>query len=130
MATFLIKTEPTDYNITQLEKDTECLWDGVENALALKHLSTMVKGDRCYIYHTGKEKQIVGLGEVSAAPVQGADKLWTVRLKFLKRYTTPLTLAAMKSDKNFSGFDLLRLPRLSVMPVPEPISKLISALVK
>jgi Uncharacterized conserved protein len=66
----LLKTEPSDYSISQLEKEAQCTWDGVENALALKHLRTIRAGDRCFIYHTGKEKQIVGLAEAISEPYQ------------------------------------------------------------
>ncbi len=126
---YLLKTEPSDYNITQLEQDEQCTWDGVENALALKHLRNICTGDKCFIYHTGKEKQIVGLAEAISEPYQ-KQSAWMIDVKFLQRYTQTLSLSQMKSQSAFSNFDLLRLPRLSVMPVPEPIAKDILKLVK
>ncbi len=126
---YLLKTEPTDYSIDQLQRDAQCTWDGVENALALKHLRTIHKGDRCFIYHTGKEKQIVGLAEAISEPYQ-AQGAWVIDLKFVQRYAQTLSLAQMKADKSFATFDLLRLPRLSVMPVPDTITQEILKRVK
>lgn len=117
---YLLKTEPSDYNIAQLERDITCAWDGVENALALKHLRTIRKGDKCFIYHTGKEKQIVGLAEAVSDPYQ-AKNAWMIDIKFIQSYVQTLSLAQMKADKTFENFDLLRLPRLSVMPVPDAL---------
>ncbi len=126
---YLLKTEPSDYNIAQLQQEAQCTWDGVENALALKHLRNIRNGDKCFIYHTGKEKQIVGLAEAISTPYQ-KQSAWVIDVKFLQRYAQTLSLAQMKSQSTFSNFDLLRLPRLSVMPVPEPIAKEILKLVK
>lgn len=126
---YLLKTEPNDYNIAQLERDLTCVWDGVENALALKHLRTIQPGNRCFIYHTGKEKQIVGLAEAISDPYQ-VKGAWVIDLKFIERYTQTLSLAQMKADKAFEKFDLLRLPRLSVMPVPDLLAQAILKLVK
>lgn len=126
---YLLKTEPNDYNIAQLERDLTCVWDGVENALALKHLRTIQPGNRCFIYHTGKEKQIVGLAEAISDPYQ-VKGAWVIDLKFIERYTQTLSLAQMKADKAFEKFDLLRLPRLSVMPVPDLLAQAILKHVK
>lgn len=125
----LLKTEPSDYSITQLERDGRCTWDGVENPLALKHLRAIRKGDKCFIYHTGKEKQIVGLAEAASDPYQ-AKEAWVIDLKFVQHYTEPLSLAQMKADKTFAQFDLLRLPRLSVMPVHDALAQAILNRVK
>lgn len=124
MTYFLLKTEPEDYSIAQFEKDGVCVWDGVQNALALKNLRNIQKGDHCFIYHTGKEKQIVGLAESISEPYHKLDeKQWLIELKLIRRYETTLSLGEMKSEKKFEEFDLLRLPRLSVMPVPETIAR-------
>jgi predicted RNA-binding protein with PUA-like domain len=119
---YLLKTEPSDYSITQLQQEQTCVWDGVENTLALKHLRTISKGDQCFIYHTGKEKQIVGLAEAISNPYQ-VNGAWVIELKFVQRYVQTLSLAQMKADKTFASFDLLGLPRLSVMPVPDTIAQ-------
>ncbi len=126
---YLLKTEPSDYSITQLERDGCCTWDGVENALALKYLRAIRNSDKCFIYHTGKEKQIVGLAEATSDPYQLKDA-WVIDLKFVQHYRQPLSLAQMKADKTFANFDLLRLPRLSVMPVPDALAASILNYVK
>ncbi|MCZ6877496.1 MAG: EVE domain-containing protein, partial [Acidobacteria bacterium] len=61
---WLLKTEPSDYSQTDLEKDVRTIWDGVSNNLALKHLRNMKRGDLAFIYHTGKERALVGIAEV------------------------------------------------------------------
>jgi len=128
MTYYLLKSEPNDYSIENLEKDQHTVWDGVRNNLALKHLKEIRKGDMCFIYHTGKEKQIVGLAEaISDAYLQIPDvkNTYVVDVKFINRYNNPLTLKEVKSEEAFEGFDLVRLSRLSVMPVVEPYLNLI-----
>lgn len=128
MTYYLLKSEPNDYSIENLEKDQHTVWDGVRNNLALKHLKEIRKGDMCFIYHTGKEKQIVGLAEaISDAYLQIPDvkNTYVVDVKFVKKYDSPLTLKEVKSEEAFEGFDLVRLSRLSVMPVVEPYLNLI-----
>lgn len=124
MTYFLLKTEPSDYSLSDLERDGETVWDGVENAQAIGFLRQIRKGDACFIYHTATEKQITGLATATgdAFPPPDTPKLAVIPLRFTKRYTLPLTLATMKTENAFAGFELLRLPRLSVMPVPESIA--------
>mgnify|MGYP001085795173 CR=1 FL=1 len=117
---YLLKTEPSEYSIHQLEQEIQCTWDGVKNALALKHLRNIRTGDQCFIYHTGQEKQIVGLAEAISNPYL-KQSAWVIDVKFVRRYTQTLSLSQMKAQSAFSPFDLLRLPRLSVMPVPDAI---------
>ena len=132
MADWLLKTEPDDYAFADLVRDKACTWDGVANALALKHLREIKKGDRVLIYHTGKEKAAVGLATVTksayADPKQDDPKLAVVDLKPGKALKSPVTLAAMKADPAFEGWDLLRLGRLSVVPVPAAVWKRIEHL--
>jgi predicted RNA-binding protein with PUA-like domain len=118
---WLFKTEPTAYSWDQLERDQRTIWDGVKNALALKHLGTVAKGDEVIIYHTGDEKAAVGLAHVVRGafpdPKQKDPRLVVVELAASKRLPKPVPLAAMRANPKLAGFDLLRLPRLSVMPV-------------
>ena len=120
---WLLKTEPSTYSYPDLERDGETVWDGVTNALALKHLRSMAKGDRAFIYHTGDEKQIVGIARVVSDPYsnpKGNDpKLVVVDLKPQERLQQAVTLAEIKARTEFAGFDLVRIGRLSVMPVNE-----------
>lgn len=118
---WLLKTEPSTYSYADLERDRRTTWDGVANALALKHLRAMKTGDRAFIYHTGAEKQIVGIAEIVTDPHPDlrADnpKLVVVDLKPQERLNRGVTLAEIKSRKEFADFELVRMGRLSVMPV-------------
>jgi predicted RNA-binding protein with PUA-like domain len=127
---WLFKEEPEHYGYDQLEKDGETVWDGVTNALALKYLRSVTPGDRVLLYHTGKEKAIVGEMVVTAGPTtDSADrKLVVVKVKPVRRWARPVTLAEIKKDEFYVSWDLVRNPRLSVMPVsPELWLRLESA---
>lgn len=125
MAYWLLKTEPDCYAWSNLLADKKTVWDGVANALALKHIRTMARGDLALIYHTGDERQVVGIAEVIskpyADPTQADEKLAVVDVKVKKTLTRPVTLSDIKADKTFEGWDLLRIGRLSVAPVPKPM---------
>ena len=118
---WLFKTEPSAYSFAQLEADRRTVWDGVKNALALKHLSAVGKGDEVLFYHTGDEKAVVGIATVARGaypdPKQKDAKLLVVDLEAGRALPRPVTLAEMRANSKLAGFDLLRLPRLSVMPV-------------
>lgn len=132
MAYWLLKTEPDCYSWDNLAKDKKATWDGVSNALALKHIRTMKKGDLALIYHTGDERQAVGVAEVTSAPYadpkEDDEKLAVVDLKPKKKLARPVTLDEFKADKVFAGWDLLRISRLSVVPVPDAMWKRIEQL--
>ena len=121
MARWLLKTEPSAYSWQQLERDERTTWDGVRNALALRHLSAMEKGDEAIVYHTGDEKASIGIARVMRDaypdPRQHDPRLLVVDLEPLRALPRPVSLAAMRANPKLAGFDLLRLPRLSVMPV-------------
>jgi predicted RNA-binding protein with PUA-like domain len=123
MAYWLLKTEPEKYSYCNLEQDGSTVWDGVNNSLALKHIRNMVIGDLALIYHTGKERKIVGIAEVVSQPYADPTlkdpKRVVVDIKALKKISVPLQLHQIKQDAQFQNFDLLRLPRLSVIPVSE-----------
>lgn len=123
MAYWLLKTEPDCYSWGDFAKDKTTTWDGVANALALKHIRSMKKGDQVIIYHTGDERRAVGVGEVVkgpyADPKEDDEKLVVVDLKAKKALRRPVGLEEFKGDKTFEGWDLLRIGRLSVVPVPE-----------
>ena len=125
MALWLLKTEPDCYSWDDLSRDKKTVWDGVSNALALKHIRTMKKGDLALIYHTGDERAAVGVAEITSAayvdPKEGDEKLAVVDLKPKKKLPRPVTLSDIKADKAFEGWDLLRIGRLSVVPVPQPM---------
>ena len=118
---WLFKTEPTEYSYSNLELEKKTVWDGVGNNLALKNLREVRLGDEVLIYHSGDEKAIVGIAEAITDaypdPHDADEKIVVVNLKPKRRLTRPITLAEVKAIDELSDFDLIRLPRLSVMPV-------------
>ncbi|MDB5357835.1 MAG: hypothetical protein JWN24_4288 [Phycisphaerales bacterium] len=123
MANWLLKTEPDSYSWDDLVRDKKAVWDGVSNALALKHIRTMQKGDLALIYHTGDQRQAIGIAEITtkpyADPKEGDERLAVVDLKPKKKLGRPVSISDIKADKAFAGWDFLRIGRLSVVPVPE-----------
>jgi len=120
---WLMKEEPTHYSFDDLVRDKKTSWTGVRNALAQKHLRSIEKGDRIFFYHTGDEKAVVGIAKAAGAayvdPEDGTGKLFAVDVVPLKKLKAPVTLAAVKADKSFATFPLVRMSRLSVMPVTD-----------
>lgn len=123
MAYWLLKTEPDNYSYFDLERDGGTVWDGVNNPLALKHLRTMQPGDLAWIYHTGQERQIIGMAEITSQPYPDPTlndvKRVVVDVRALQKVNQPVTLSQIKQTGKFAEFDLLRLPRLSVVPVSD-----------
>jgi predicted RNA-binding protein with PUA-like domain len=121
MAIYLFKTEPTTYSFDDLVRDKTTVWDGVSNALALKHLRAIKKGDTIAIYHTGDEKQVVGLATAESDPFPDPKlkdpKRAVVRLKAGKAFPFAVPLSTFRTDPVLKTADLVRLPRLSVMPL-------------
>ncbi len=121
---WLLKTEPSDYSYAALNREGKTVWDGVSNNLALKHLRKMKAGDLAFLYHTGKERALVGIAEVisnpSPDPRKSDPKLVVVDVKAREELPQSDSLAEVKADSEFSDFPLVRLPRLSVMPVTPP----------
>ncbi len=122
---WLCKQEPSTYNIEQLEKEKTTIWDDVHNNLAVKYITQMKKGDLGFFYHTGEQKQIVGIMEITSNPYPNPKekdpRFVVVDVKYKKRLNRPVTLAEIKSNKKFKDWELLRISRLSVMPVPSKI---------
>jgi predicted RNA-binding protein with PUA-like domain len=123
MARFLVKTEPNTYSFANLQRDKRTVWDGVSNPVALKHLESIKKGDTVVIYHTGDEKQAVGLATAASDPYPDPKlkdpKRPVIDLAADKPLPKPVTLAQVKADAELKGTELARLPRLSVMPFTE-----------
>lgn len=118
---WLLKTEPSTYAFVQLVQDGKAVWDGVRNALALSHLRKMKKGDRVLIYHTGAEKAVVGTAKLMTGaypdPKLDDPRLVVVDLVPDKPLPKPVSLAVIKADPLLQGMPLVRISRLSVMPV-------------
>jgi predicted RNA-binding protein with PUA-like domain len=129
MAGWLLKTEPSVYSYDDLERDQKTVWDGVSNNLALKHIRQMQKGDLALVYHTGEEKAIVGIAEVAsmayADPKQGDPKLVVFELKPKNRLARAVSLAEVKANEKLKDFELVRMARLSVMPVSDAVWKVL-----
>lgn len=120
---WLFKEEPTHYSYDDLVNDGRTSWTGVRNPLAQKHLRSVKKGDRIFFYHTGNERAVVGiakaLGDAYPDPADKAGKLHAVDVGPVRKLASPVTLAAVKADKAFAAFPLVRMSRLSVMPVSD-----------
>ena len=120
---WLMKEEPSHYNYDDLVKDGRTSWTGVRNPLAQKHLRGIRKGDGIFFYHTGNEKAVVGIARAAGAaypdPADRTGKLYAVDVEPVKKLPSPVTLASIKADKAFASFPLVRMSRLSVMPVSD-----------
>jgi predicted RNA-binding protein with PUA-like domain len=121
MAAYLLKTEPTSYSFSDLVRDKTTVWDGVKNPAALKHMRAIAKGDTIVIYHTGGEKQAVGLATAASDPYPDPalddPKRTVFRIKAGKKLKTPVPLSVFKSDTVLRTVEMVRLPRLSVVPL-------------
>ena len=125
---WLAKQEPSGprgYSIGDLRRDGRTVWDGVHNNLALKHMRNMRKGDRILFYHTGTERRAVGVMRVVSDPYPNPEeanaRFIVVDVEYADALRRPVTLDEMKRRPDFAGWELLRISRLSVMPVPEQI---------
>lgn len=107
---WLVKTEPSTYSFDDLKREGVATWDGVKNPVAMKHLRAMQAGDEVLVYHTGNEKSVIGTATIVAA----GDP---PKLKAKGLLARPVTLAEIKQDKAFADSPLVRIGRLSVMPV-------------
>jgi predicted RNA-binding protein with PUA-like domain len=118
---WLVKEEPTHYGFDAFVKDKKAAWSGVRNPLAQKHLRAVTKGDRVFYYHTGGEKAVVGIAKAVSNPYpeDKSEKYVAVDLVPVGRLPRPVTLAEIKADPAFKEFPLVRISRLSVMPVSD-----------
>jgi predicted RNA-binding protein with PUA-like domain len=120
-AGWLFKEEPDHYSYADLERDGTTFWDGVTNNLARQNLRKVRKGDKVLYYHTGKERAVVGemavTNDPKADPNSDDPKAIGVQVKPVRRLQLPVTLERLKEDSSLASWDLVRLPRLSVVPV-------------
>ncbi|HEY6247549.1 MAG TPA: EVE domain-containing protein [Pyrinomonadaceae bacterium] len=116
MKYYLLKTEPSEYSFSDLQRDHTTVWDGISNPVALRNLREMPEGSKLAIYHTASEKQVVGLA--TAVTVDAADaKNPRVTIKAVQPLRKPITLAELKSEALFKDSPLVRQGRLSVVPL-------------
>jgi predicted RNA-binding protein with PUA-like domain len=134
MAYWLYKTEPSTYGWADLEKAKTATWDGVANPVALRNLQAARAGDLVVIYHTGDQKQAVGIAEITREaypdPKESDERLVVVDLAARQRLAQPVTLAALKKEPSFADSPLLRIGRLSVVPLEDRQWKALLALGK
>ena len=120
---WLFKEEPTHYSYDDFAADGKTVWSGVKNPVAQKHLHAVKKGDRIFYYHTGDEKSVVGIaratGNAYADPKDGTGKSAVVDIVPVKKLKRAVTLKEIKADAAFKDFPLVRISRLSVMPVTD-----------
>jgi predicted RNA-binding protein with PUA-like domain len=131
VAYWILKTDADVYPFDQLERERRAVWDGVTNALALKHLRSMAPGDGALIYHSNVGKELVGLARVMSAPYpdpkRNDPRLVVVELEADRPLPRRVPLADIKADPAFAELPLVRMSRLSVIPVPpEQWKKLLS----
>lgn len=134
MKYWLVKSEPDVYSWDQLVSDGETFWDGVRNYAARNNLRDMKVGDKLLYYHSGDEKQIVGLAEVIKEayqdPTTEEDAWVCVDVKPVKKYAKPLTLKTIKQTESLKDIALIKLMRLSVVPILPEEFKIIESMVK
>lgn len=121
MPYFLLKEEPAHYSYERLEAEGRTEWSGVRHPVAQRHLRSMVVGDQAFLYHTGHVRAIVGIVEVTGPPhpAPGAPgRCWSVPVRPVRRLPRAVALAELRSEARFADSELMRHPRLSVLPVP------------
>ena len=115
---YLLKTEPSEYSFSDLQRDKETTWDGVSNPVALKNLRAMKPGDQLIVYHTGDDKSAVGTASVVSVDASD-EKNPRVKIKAGKPLPKPVSLAEIKANKLFADSPLVRQGRLSVVPLTD-----------
>ena len=120
MAYFLAKTEPSTYSIDDLKRDGKTAWDGVRNPAAVNAIKTMKPGDIVIIYHSGKDKAVVGLAKVAseARPDPKDDHSWVADFEYMRHAKRAVTLREIKESHEFDDWALVRQGRLSTMSAP------------
>ncbi len=131
MAYWLFKTEPSEYCYADLVRDKHAVWEGVSNATALIHLRAVAKGDTVVVYHTGADKAVIGLAQVTKGPYPdpklAEPKRVVVDLKPVRVFARPLPLSEFRTDPVLKSTELVRNSRLSVMPLtPEHFARVIA----
>jgi predicted RNA-binding protein with PUA-like domain len=123
MTFWLLKTEPSEFSFDDLVERGVEPWDGVSNPQALRHMSAAQVGEACVIYHTGDERQAVGLGTVERAaypdPKLDDPRIIVIDVRAGARLPRPVTLNQIKADRRFAESPLVRMGRLSVVPLTD-----------
>jgi predicted RNA-binding protein with PUA-like domain len=132
MASYLLKTEPSTYSWSDLVREGRTTWDGITNAAALIAIRQMKAGDEAIIYHSGKDKAIIGIAKIVKGayqdPKHGDPKLAVVDVAPVKALKEPIPLSQIKQEKGLADFGLVRISRLSTMPVSPGHRKILARL--
>lgn len=131
---WLVKEEPDSYSFEELTRDGGTTWSGVRNPLAQRHLRSMRQGDRIFYYHTGSERAVVGIARASGAPKPDpsdpSGRRVAIAIEPVAPLPRPVPLAAIKEAKEFARHPLVRIGRLSVMPISDTEWKAIERLAR
>ena len=134
MAIWLLKTEPNVYSYDDLERDGSTMWDGVTQPHALQNIRRIEAGDLALIYHTGDERAVIGIAEVTRGyyinPELDDPKLAVCDVKAKERLPKPVTLKEIKARDELKDWDLVRLARLSVVAVSEAQWKILQEMAR
>ena len=129
---WLFKEEPSNYSYDTFAKDKKTVWSGVKNPVAQRNLGSVKKGDSIFYYHTGDEKSVVGIAKAATDaypdPEDKSGKAHVVDIVPVRKLKRPVTLKEIKADPFFKDFALVRISRLSVMPVTDAQWKRIETL--
>lgn len=122
MSYWLVKTEPESYSLEDLQKNKEDVWDGVRNHQARNFIEKMNPGDLVFVYHSGKQKSVVGLAEVVSSPYPDPkadenEKWLAVTIRYREHLATPVSLVEIKASPELTDLLLIKQSRLSVMPM-------------
>ena len=121
---WLLKTEPSRWSWSQQLTENSTVWDGVRNALAQKHLRSMTVGDRAFFYHTGKDKHICGTVTITKEaypdPTDETQRFSAVDVTTDQPFKNAVSLSTIKAHDSLAHLALVRLSRLSVMPIDPP----------
>ncbi len=132
MAYWLIKSEPTTWSWDDQKKDGVTFWNGVRNYQASNNMKAMKKGDKCFFYHSGKDREIVGIvtvvKEYYPDHTDKSGRFGMVDVKYQQDFKSPVSLAQIKADERLSELLLVRHSRLSVSPVDDNSWKIICAM--
>jgi predicted RNA-binding protein with PUA-like domain len=130
MAYWLVKSEPGTWSWDQHVKAGVEGWDGVRNHQACNNMKAMKIGDRAFFYHSGGERAVVGIVEVTREyypdPTDASGRFGMVDFKALEPLPRPVSLSEIKADGRLDNIALVRQSRLSVMPLDDEAWRIIA----
>jgi predicted RNA-binding protein with PUA-like domain len=129
---WLVKSEPGEYSFQDLQKEGKTMWDGVRNYAARNNMRAMKKGDLVFFYHSVNDKEVVGIAKVDREfypdPTATKGDWSVVDITPVKPFVNPVHLKTVKATPDLQNIALVRIGRLSVMPLEKPEFERILAL--